>query len=215
MKRRYLTSLIFLVSTLLATPAGAESLPNTLEAAEPIQATNVRQLLTTNACRNCNLSGADLSQAHIIGADLRGADLSGANLTGANLEGADLTQANLTGANLTGAFLTNAVFASADLDEVNFSASQLYFVDVAGASMNNLDLADATVVGTPISVGGAIGGGTNDIIPIYDGEGSILEEELPILTPYDIWPPSPVNPIQVDDSPQELLNAPVPEDSNS
>ena len=213
MKNRYLTPLFFLVGMLLATPTHAEAPPTDLSPMEPIQAVNVRRLLTTNICADCNLSGADLSHAHIIGADLRGADLSGANLAGANLEGADLTKADLTGANLTGAFLTNATLANADLDNVNFSESQLYFVDVSGASMDNLNLANATVVGTPISVGGAIGGGMNDIIPIYDGEESISEDELPILTPRAIWPtPPPIDPVRIDDIPTDLLDVPVVDD---
>ncbi|NJL50058.1 MAG: pentapeptide repeat-containing protein, partial [Leptolyngbyaceae cyanobacterium SM2_5_2] len=60
----------------------------------PVRAENpahVQQLLETNLCAGCDLSGANLSQAHLIGADLRNADLSGAILVEANLEGADLT----------------------------------------------------------------------------------------------------------------------------
>ncbi|MDC0840399.1 pentapeptide repeat-containing protein, partial [Limnoraphis robusta] len=62
----------------------------------PVQASNlqeIRQLLSTKECPNCNLTNAGLVLA----------DLSGANLSGANLTGANLSRANLTGANLTGA----------------------------------------------------------------------------------------------------------------
>ena len=210
MKRRYFTPLVFLVGSLWAGPSFAETPVTSLSSTEPEQIANVRQLLTTNMCALCNLTGVNLSQAHIIGADLRGANLSGANLSGANLEGADLTGANLTGADLTGAFLTNATMNLTALDNVNFSGSQLYFVEVGGASMDNLNLVNATVIGTPISVGGAIGGGMDGTIPIYDGEESIREEELPILTPNDIWPPSPsIHPEQLEDMPTNFLEVPV------
>lgn len=91
--------------------AAALSLLFPLMVASTAQAENpehVRRLLTTNACYGCDLSGAILSDAHLIGADLRNANLSGAQLVGSNLEGADLTGANLEGANLTDVMLTNA-----------------------------------------------------------------------------------------------------------
>lgn len=186
MHRRYFTPIILLLGSLWASPSVA--LP--LSSIEPEQVSNMRQLLATNGCAYCDLTGVDLSQSHMIGADLRGANLSGANLSGANLEGADLTGADLTGADLTGAFLTNATLNLTALNDVNFSGSQLYFVQVGGASVSNLNLADATVIGTPISVGGPIGE-IEGAVPIYDGEESLMEEELPILTPNDIWPATP------------------------
>lgn len=220
MRRFYLTT-VFLLSTILcasplttllfASAARAEAPPIYPGYLEPTQATNVQRLLTTHECAYCDLAGVDLSHAHIIGADLRGADLTGANLTGANLEGADLTKADLTGADLTGAFLTNASFAWADLDNVNFSESQLYFVDVTGASMDNLNLANATVVGTAIGIGGPIEENLGDgaIIPIYDGQESLREDELPVLTPEDIWLSPPViDPVRTEDIPTDLLDIP-------
>ncbi|MEM9219902.1 MAG: pentapeptide repeat-containing protein [Cyanobacteria bacterium P01_F01_bin.150] len=188
MNCRYFTPLLFLVGGLWASPSFAETSIGSLSSSEPEQVANVRQLLTTNVCSYCDLTGVDLSQAHLIGADLRGAKLSGATLTEANLEGADLTGADLTGADLAGAFLTNATMNLTVLNNVDFSGAQLYFVEVGGASVDNLNLANATVVGTPISVGGAIG---HNSVPIYDGAESLTEEELPVLTPDDIWPPTP------------------------
>lgn len=178
MKGFYLT-VLSLVPTLLFT--GSAVAGTTLVLAEhpvdDLQASNVRQLLITNDCSGCDLTGVDLSGAHLIGADLRNANLTGANLSWVNLEGADLTKANLTDANLTGAFLTNASLAMADLDNANFTQAQLYYVDVTGASMENLNLAEATVVGTPMSIGGP--------------EEPL--EEPPFVIPEDIWrlnPPS-------------------------
>lgn len=72
----------------------------TLSLAVPVFAYNayhLKQLLDTNSCPNCDLSGANLA-----GANLRGANLRGANLSGANLVGADLTNADTTGANFNG-----------------------------------------------------------------------------------------------------------------
>ena len=69
----------------------------------PVRAENlqhVQQLLETNSCQGCDLSGADLQNTHLIGADLRDANLTDANLEEANLEGADLSRANLENANL-------------------------------------------------------------------------------------------------------------------
>lgn len=79
-----------LVTALIATFA----LGSSVAAANP---DHVRRLLNTNACPNCDLSGADLR-----GANLRGADLRNADLRYADLRGADLTGANLRGANLYG-----------------------------------------------------------------------------------------------------------------
>jgi len=83
MKTVALTSAILSVPLFFGMPAQAEN------------PAHVQQLIETNICPGCDLSGADLSQAHIIGADLREANLQGANLIEANLEGADLTGADL------------------------------------------------------------------------------------------------------------------------
>lgn len=171
MKNRYFAALSLLSALLLASSALAEAPLD-----DDTRSANVRQLLITNSCAGCDLIGVDLSGAHLVGADLRGAELTGADLSWANLEGADLSKTDLTGANLTGAFLTNASLAMADLDNANFAQAQLYYVDVAGASMENLNLVDATVVGTPISIGGM---------------EPIEEDALPILRPDELWPPMP------------------------
>lgn len=71
----------------------------------PVRASNlqdIRQLLSTKECENCNLTNAGLVLA----------DLSGANLTGANLTGA-----NLAGSDLRGAYLANAIAVDANITE--------------------------------------------------------------------------------------------------
>ena len=175
MKRRYLALLPLLSMLFIGQPGQAETPAEAV--VDQMRAANVRRLMITNECYRCDLVGVDLSKAHLIGADLREAVLVGTNLSWSNLEGADLSKANLTGANLTGAFLTNASLAYADLDNADFTQAQLYYVDVTGASMENLTLAEATVVGTPISIGG--------------GTEPIESEELPVLIPNENWPLSP------------------------
>ena len=70
MKRHLLAAATFLITPLLlAGPARAEN---------PL---HVKQLLSTGQCFKCDLSGADLREAHLIGADLREANLRGANLS--------------------------------------------------------------------------------------------------------------------------------------
>ncbi|HEY9735854.1 MAG TPA: pentapeptide repeat-containing protein [Trichocoleus sp.] len=80
----------------------------------------VRQLLQTNVCENCDLSNATLSSV-----DLRGADLSGANLQGANLRAVNLMQADLSNAALEGADLTGADLRGANLQGTNLAEAIL------------------------------------------------------------------------------------------
>ncbi|MEG4493654.1 pentapeptide repeat-containing protein [Microcoleus sp. D3_18_C4] len=67
------------------------------------QQNQVKELLQTKQCPECNFSNANLK-----GLDLRGFNLQGANLEGANLSGAQLANANLKNANLNRANLTGA-----------------------------------------------------------------------------------------------------------
>lgn len=189
MKTRYLAALPLLAAVALGMPARS-ALAEAPAPIDAVRAANVRRLLITNACAECDLVSVDLSNQHLIGADLRGALLTGANLSWSNLEGADMTSADLTGADLTGAFLTNASLVAADLDGANLAEAQLYYVDVTGASMSDLNLAGATVVGTPISIG--------------DGPEMIEEAAPPVLAPEDSWLLPPLG----DPSPGEILDVP-------
>lgn len=80
----------------------------------------VRQLLQTNTCENCDLQGANL-----MGLDLTEADLRGANLQGAQLTHSVLMRADLTGADLRGATLTAVDLRGASLQNANLSAALL------------------------------------------------------------------------------------------
>ena len=86
------------------------ALPLTLLVASPANAFDpdqLQQLLTTNFCSQCDLSGADLSNKNLTDAHLGGANLQNANLSGATLDGADLSGADFTDANVTGASHAN------------------------------------------------------------------------------------------------------------
>ena len=50
----------------------------------------VRELLWSKECPECDLRGANLSGADLNGADIRGADLRGADLSGADLRHAEM-----------------------------------------------------------------------------------------------------------------------------
>ena len=126
----------------------------TIKPAQAANPTHIKQLLETNICTNCDLRGANLQTAHLIGADLRNADLQGANLTGANLEGADLTGADLTDANLTGAYLTEVSLNRTNLTRTNLTRARIYHAEAQGALIKDVNLAQAEIHDTPISVGG-------------------------------------------------------------
>lgn len=139
----------------------------TLSLAPAAQAENlahIQQLLSTQQCTGCDLSGAGLVYANLLNADLSGAnlkqanlsrsnlrganlseaDLSGANLVNANLSGANLNGANLSGADLRGAILTGATLQGARLDGMHFLGAvdlpeELATVD----NLYNLGLAEA------------------------------------------------------------------------
>lgn len=64
-------------------------------------------LVTSGACRACDLTDANLSGMSLRMADLTGARLVHANLSRADMTGAFLTAADLTGADLRGATLTD------------------------------------------------------------------------------------------------------------
>lgn len=69
------------------------------------QQNQVKQLLETKQCPECNFSNANLKGLDLQGFNLQGANLEGANLSGTKLANANLKNANLNKANLTGADL--------------------------------------------------------------------------------------------------------------
>jgi uncharacterized protein YjbI with pentapeptide repeats len=135
---RYLP-LINILYCLLATTVYAE-VDNVIEqvspdgdqhtAIEPTVATaevnaNVKKLIETRQCAECDLRYADLSNL----------DLSGVELLDANLQHANLSHSRFVGANLAGA----------DFSYVNLSASNLQEAEIHGANFYEADLKDADI----------------------------------------------------------------------
>lgn len=122
MKLRLVMGSILVTSLLTATAAHAES-PD-----------DMRRLLQTNECQNCDLSEADLSAL-----DLREANLQGANLSGANLLDAQLTRADLRGADLSYAFLLSTKLTGANLQGADLSNSVSPHLCELGTGLGPLD----------------------------------------------------------------------------
>ncbi len=119
----------------------------------PIQAENInhtRQLLSTKACAQCDLSRAGLVMADLQGADLREADLRFANLSQANLAGADLTGADLTGASLHSANLMGATLLGANLLGTDLRQSYLVNANLWGTRLDQAWIEGA--IGLPPSL---------------------------------------------------------------
>ena len=99
---------------------------------------NIEKLKEKNACADCNLRDADLSNLALANVNLRNADLTNANFKStilrnadfrnARLRNAEFRQATLDGADFKGADLSGASFRGADVSNVDFSV-----VDISGA----------------------------------------------------------------------------------
>jgi uncharacterized protein YjbI with pentapeptide repeats len=90
-----------------------------------------------------NLQGAFLTYVNLSRAYLRGATLVHANVQGADLTGANLTHANLRRANLEYADLQQAVVRGANLTDANLENASLEFADLANANLTNANLRHA------------------------------------------------------------------------
>ncbi len=100
----------------------------------------VKQLLETNECAGCVLSGVQFFKADLSHANLRKANFEGAYLSGANLKNTNLKKANLSGANLSSARLTNANLKKASLKNAN-----LYGANLENANLKKADLSGANL----------------------------------------------------------------------
>ena len=94
-------------------------------AADPNEevAANLKRLLETKECRECNLAGVNLNREDLSGADLFGADLTGAKLYLCNLSGANLQNSILKGAGLGGADLSGADLRGANLADTSLGGA--------------------------------------------------------------------------------------------
>jgi len=115
--------LTLLSLSLLANNVNAGNLSTSTEVQK-----NIKILIETRSCPQCDLSGANLSRF----------DLSDTNLDGANLSRSKLALANLSAANLQ----------NADLREANFSGADLANTDMRGADLTGTIFVGAYMVGT-------------------------------------------------------------------
>ena len=98
---------------------------------------NRKTLLSTSACPNCYLKGANLGSKNLKGADLRGANLFGADLRRSNLEGADLRGANLRDVNFTATNLKGAKLMGSKLVGARFQGANLKGADLRSAILDD------------------------------------------------------------------------------
>jgi hypothetical protein len=98
-----------------------------------------------------DLSGANLTEAILMGADLSGADLSGAALVGAFLSGANLAGAALISADLSEASFFGAELSGADFTEAKLSSSELSEADLTGTDLTGASLIRAELARADLS----------------------------------------------------------------
>ncbi|WP_044555936.1 pentapeptide repeat-containing protein [Shewanella piezotolerans] len=120
---------------------------------------NVTTLISTNACKNCDLSDADLDNATLTFADLSGADLTDAILTNVDLFESTLTGTNFSGADMSkgdfrGSEMTYADLSDANLTGAYFSSAQLSPADLHNATVTDTDFDNANLVGATWTDGG-------------------------------------------------------------
>ena len=94
------------------------------------------KLKSTNICKKCDLSRADLSGANLRHADLSEANLSEANLRGANLNRAELDRADLRHSNMRGTELNGANLRHTNLRGTDLSGASLIEADLTRANLN-------------------------------------------------------------------------------
>lgn len=117
---------------------------------------DLKKLLATNDCMECdlhqaNLSHAALSKAILLNANLSDADLDYADLSSANLGGANLSQANLNNADLPDAYLLYAYLHKANLSYADLSSANLGDANLTYADLTNADLTAADLTGADLS----------------------------------------------------------------
>lgn len=120
---------------------------------------DVDRLLETGACKNCDLSGAnlegmDLKYISAGGSSLRNANLSNTDLRGANLYKTDLQSADLSGAkfysdglgvNSTAFKSHNAFLAKANFQDANMTGADLRNVIITKANLKRVNLYKANL----------------------------------------------------------------------
>jgi uncharacterized protein YjbI with pentapeptide repeats len=112
---------------------------------------NIKRLLSTNECKNCDLSNADLEEANLQSANLEGANLQNANLQRANLQGANLKKTFMLQTNLAQANLAEAEFKGANLTLANLNKSILTNANLQGVNLQQANLQQADLESSDLS----------------------------------------------------------------
>lgn len=140
-----------------ASLAGAKLQRASLNCADlnPLLLNNDRVAGKCPSARGVDLSGANLTYAHMAGLDLQGAklndaQLAGADLANATLAGASFSSAHLEKADLTGVQAQGANFLNAALQGADLRGAQLQFADFSGASMQGAVLDFASLQGVAL-----------------------------------------------------------------
>ncbi|MBW6519827.1 MAG: pentapeptide repeat-containing protein [Desulfoarculaceae bacterium] len=114
---------------------------------------NRKQLIETNSCPGCDLSGVDLDRVNLTGANLEGANLSKVRLRLATLAKANLRNVDLRDADLGGSDLAEADLRGADLRGATFAGAYLVgaqFDDAVTLSQPSEESVSVTVPGRNI-----------------------------------------------------------------
>ncbi len=152
----------FLIPLLLSSPA------------EAFSETDYHQLLLTNVCQGCDLTGApldnlDLSNADLTGSDLRYASMQNTNFTMAEMEYTWLRGAQADMAIFVLAQLSNSYVSGADFTRANFTQAnmqRLYSLDSTVFQEAIFDRANVTESILPLSdffMANALGGTFVDV----------------------------------------------------
>lgn len=83
-------------------------------------------IIATNYCRNCNLTGIDLSNLDLTGGFFTGSTFTSADLYNTNFTSADLSSTNISGADI--------VLDGASFDDAVMSYTNFRYSDLSGAS---------------------------------------------------------------------------------
>lgn len=106
---------------------------------------------------SAELSGADLSRAHLRDASFQRAVMTGARLAEADAQNARFVSAGMAGADLSGAVLRSADFTRADLKGAKLAGADLRRATLFRADLTDADLSGADLGGANLS--GALLGG--------------------------------------------------------
>ncbi len=102
--------------------------------------------------QQCNLEGADFSDANLEKANLRGANMKLCSFAGANLVGADLSEAVLVGADFTEANAADTLIVKSDLSMAKAQGMNLMQSIVQRSDLRGTDFAGSNLFGADVSL---------------------------------------------------------------